>query len=47
MSHAPFPVVRLATSEDVPDLVNLMGHFHAESGYALDRSGAEDAFAGS
>lgn len=36
--------VRSARVADVPALVELMYGFHAESGYALDRPGAERAF---
>ena len=37
--------VRLATTEDLRRLVDLMTDFYAESGYVLDRSHAEEAFA--
>jgi GNAT superfamily N-acetyltransferase len=37
--------VRQALSQDIETLVNLMAEFYAESGYELDRSFAQKAFA--
>jgi len=39
-------VVRLATRSDIPQLVELMREFYAESSFPLDREWAERAFAG-
>lgn len=39
------PVTRPATQSDIPQLVELMHEFHAESGFALDRDWAARAFA--
>ncbi len=36
--------VRAATTNDIPQLVRLMGEFYAESGYSLDREWADAAF---
>ena len=36
--------MRLAETEDLPTLVDLMADFYAESGYALDRARAAEAF---
>ena len=37
--------MRLATSDDIETLIELMGEFYAESGYVLDRRHAARAFA--
>jgi ribosomal protein S18 acetylase RimI-like enzyme len=36
--------VRRATPSDIPDLVDLMGEFYAESSFPLERAWATDAF---